>query len=130
MTTVRGCDITSPAGADNVGSRRFWYPLRVDLEGAFRRRLRELIQRKYRSLDRFYLETDFSKGHLSNILRGKGSPTLATVTKIARALEVDAKQLFLQPDKSSRDRVIELVLEAKPEVLRRVSRILQNPEEK
>jgi hypothetical protein len=51
----------------------------VDFEGLFRRRLNELIRQKHRSLDRFYLETDFSKGHLSNILRGKGSPTVATL---------------------------------------------------
>jgi hypothetical protein len=40
----------------------------------FRRRLRKLILAKYPSLDRFYLETDFSKGHLSEILRGKEQP--------------------------------------------------------
>ena len=48
----------------------------MDLEGLFRRRLKQLIEQRYRSLDRFYLETDFSKGHLSEILRGKGSPTV------------------------------------------------------
>jgi hypothetical protein len=47
-------------------------------EVLFRRRRRELVIEKYGSLDRFYLETDFSKGHLSQILRGKRSPSLAT----------------------------------------------------
>jgi hypothetical protein len=32
------------------------------------------VIQKYGSLDRFYLETDFSKAHLSQILRGKRSP--------------------------------------------------------
>ena len=96
----------------------------MDLEGLFRRRLKQLIERKYRSLDRFYLETGLSKGHVSEVLRGKGSPTLATVAKITKALEVDVGELFLQPEKSSRDRAIELVLTAKPETVRRVIRLL------
>jgi transcriptional regulator with XRE-family HTH domain len=40
------------------------------------------------SLHRFYLETDFSKGHLSQILRGKRSPSLCTIVRLARALDV------------------------------------------
>jgi transcriptional regulator with XRE-family HTH domain len=49
---------------------------------------------KYGSLDRFYLETDFSKGHLSQILRGKRSPSLATMTKLAKVLNVRVAELF------------------------------------
>ena len=49
---------------------------------------------KYGSLDRFYLETDFSKGHLSQILRGKRSPSLATIVKLARALDVQVADFF------------------------------------
>ncbi len=63
-------------------------------EALFRRRLRELVIQKYGSLDRFYLETDFSKGHLSQILRGKRSPSLATIVKLARALDVEVANLF------------------------------------
>jgi hypothetical protein len=40
----------------------------VDVEAEFRKRLKYLIKRKYRSLDWFYLETDFSKGHLSEMI--------------------------------------------------------------
>lgn len=54
----------------------------MDAVALFRRRVLELILAKYRSLDRFYLETDFSKGHLSEILRGKGSPTVDTLTSL------------------------------------------------
>lgn len=43
---------------------------------------------KYGSLDRFYPGTDFSKGHLPQILRGKRSPPLPTIVKLARALDV------------------------------------------
>jgi transcriptional regulator with XRE-family HTH domain len=63
-------------------------------EALFRRRLREIVIQKYGSLDRFYLETDFSKGHLSQILRGKRSPSLATIIKLARALDVQVADFF------------------------------------
>ena len=63
-------------------------------EALFRRRLREIVIQKYGSLDRLYLETDFSKGHLSQILRGKRSPSLATMVKLARALDVEVADFF------------------------------------
>ena len=67
-------------------------------EVLFRRRLRELVIEKYGSLDRFYLETDFSKGHLSQILRGKRSPSLATIVKLAHALNVSVSDFFTKTD--------------------------------
>jgi transcriptional regulator with XRE-family HTH domain len=70
----------------------------MDVATLFRRRLRKLILAKYRSLDRFYLETDFSKGHLSEILRGKGSPSVNTLIKLADALDVEACDFFVFPD--------------------------------
>ena len=66
----------------------------MDEEVLFRRRLRQLVIEKYGSLDRFYLETDFSKGHLSQILRGKRSPSLATMAKLAKALGVRIADFF------------------------------------
>lgn len=99
-------------------------PCPVELEGLFRRRLKELIQRKYRSLDRFYLETDFSKGHLSNILRGNGSPTVTTLAKLAKALDIEVNELFVFPERGPRDRAIDLVHGAKPELIRRMIRLL------
>jgi transcriptional regulator with XRE-family HTH domain len=69
----------------------------VDEEALFRRRLRQIVIEKYGSLDRFYLETDFSKGHLSQILRGKRSPSLATIAKLAKVLGVRIADLF-QPN--------------------------------
>lgn len=62
---------------------------------------KQLIERKYRSADRFYLETDFSKGHLSEILRGKGSPTVTTLAKLAKALDIDVRELFTFPERGS-----------------------------
>ncbi len=66
----------------------------MDEEALFRRRLRQLVREKYGSLDRFYLETDFSKGHLSQILRGKRSPSLATIVKLAKTLGVRVSDFF------------------------------------
>lgn len=70
-------------------------------EARFRQRLRELVREKYGSLDRLYLETDFSKGHLSQILRGKRSPSLATIVKLARALNVEVADFFDKGDKKT-----------------------------
>ena len=67
-------------------------------EAQFRKRLRELVREKYGSLDRFYLEPNFSKGHLSQILRGQRSPSLATIVKLARALDVEVSSFFA-PDR-------------------------------
>ena len=97
----------------------------VGLEQDFRKRLRQLIRRKYRSLDRFYLETGVSKGHLSEILRGKGSPSVVTLVKVAKALEVEVKDFFVFPERSPRHRAIELLETADPDTLRRVLRFFQ-----
>lgn len=74
-------------------------------EALFRQRVRELLREKYGSLDRFYLETDFSKGHLSQILQGKRSPSLKTIVKLANALDVEVGELFRtagEPEKGKR----------------------------
>jgi transcriptional regulator with XRE-family HTH domain len=68
-----------------------------DEEARFRARLRQLVLEKYGSLDRFYLETDFSKGHLSQILAGKRSPSVATLAKLAKALDVRIVDFFTTP---------------------------------
>jgi transcriptional regulator with XRE-family HTH domain len=66
----------------------------VSEEALFRRNLRRLVEQKHGSLDRFYLETGFSKGHLSQILSGKRSPSLATMAKLAKALGVRVVDFF------------------------------------
>jgi transcriptional regulator with XRE-family HTH domain len=98
----------------------------MDAATLFRRRVRKLILAKYRSLDRFYLETDFSKGHLSEILRGKGSPTVDTLIKLAKALEVEVCDFFIFPETSDRNRVTELVRSSTPEKIRRLLRELSS----
>jgi hypothetical protein len=41
-----------------------------------------------------YLETEFSEGHLSQIIRGKRSPSLATMIKLAKVLDVRVADFF------------------------------------
>src|SRR5213596_3211820 len=81
----------------------------MDTAALFRKRLKQLILERYRSLDRFYLETDFSKGHLSEILRGVSSPSVATLIKLAQALEVEVKDFFLFPAENRRHRALALL---------------------
>jgi transcriptional regulator with XRE-family HTH domain len=104
----------------------------MPVERPFRRRLRSLINQKYRSLDRFYLETGFSKGHLSDILRGKGSPSISTIERIAAALEVEVLDLFIFPEDRPLDRAVELLRKSKPETVQRVLRLLraEHPEDR
>ena len=66
----------------------------MDEAALFRKRLRQLVIEKYGSLDRFYLETEFSKGHLSQIIRGKRSPSLTTMIKLAKMLDVRVADFF------------------------------------
>jgi transcriptional regulator with XRE-family HTH domain len=70
------------------------------------------------------LETDFSKGHLSNILRGNGNPTVTTLARLAKSLDVDVRDFFVFPERHQKDRAMDLLDAAKPETLRRVLRIL------
>jgi transcriptional regulator with XRE-family HTH domain len=96
----------------------------MDAAALFRRRVRKLILSKYPSLDRFYLETDFSKGHLSEILRGKSSPSVDTLIKLAKALDAEVCDFFIFPERGERDQAIELLRAAPPAVLGRVLRDL------
>jgi len=100
----------------------------MEVAALFRRRLRKLILAKYRSIDRFYLETDFSKGHLSEILRGKGSPSANTLIKLAKLLDLEVCDFFIFPERSERDRAIALLRVASSETVRRIIReLLQEP---
>lgn len=63
-------------------------------EAVFRQRLRQLIEAKYKSVNRFWLETGWSKGRVSHILRGTRSPSLATIAKLAKLLGVEVVDLF------------------------------------
>lgn len=96
----------------------------MDTATLFRKRLKQLILERYRSLDRFYLETDFSKGHLSEILRGISSPSVTTLIKLARALEVEVKDFFIFPSESRRHQALALLETCSKETLEAVLELL------
>jgi transcriptional regulator with XRE-family HTH domain len=91
-------DSTQCLQLQTLGQSSFATRAVANEEALSRRGLREIVIQKYGSLDRFYLETDFSKGHLWQILRGKRSPSLATIVKLAKALDVQVLDFF-RPDR-------------------------------
>jgi transcriptional regulator with XRE-family HTH domain len=57
---------------------------------------------------------------LFEIQRGKGSPSVDTLIKLAKSLDVEVGDFFVFPDRSDRDRVIDLLRSASHEEIRRV----------
>jgi len=96
----------------------------MDTAALFRERLRYFILERYPSLDRFYLETDFSKGHMSEILRGVSSPSVTTLIKLADALEVEVKDFFVFPEENRRHQAMVLLEDCPEETLAMILRQL------
>lgn len=59
-----------------------------------RNRIRELARRRRWPSNTLADFSDMGRGYLSDVLAGKKSPTVRTLAKIARALEVEVKDLF------------------------------------
>jgi hypothetical protein len=103
----RACPpLRSPAGRghSNPRSQESRGAARMPCGRRARRRLRHLILSKYRLLDRFYLETHFSRGHVSEILRGKDSQSISALIKPVAALNVEVCDLFIFPSERLGDR--------------------------
>ena len=90
-------------------SIQFWHCGRMDTAALFCERLKKLVVDRYGSLDRFYLDTGFSKGHLSNLLRGKNSPSLEVLIRLAGLLEIEVKDFFVFPEDNERHALIALL---------------------
>ena len=58
----------------------------------------------------------------SEILRGKGSPTVNTLIKLAEALDVEVCDFFIFAEQNDRARAVELIRNASPETIRRILR--------
>src|SRR5258708_29533236 len=99
----------------------------MDTAVLFRERLRQLILERYPSLDRFYLESGMSKGHLSEILRGVSSPSVTTLLKLAQALEVEVKDFFIFPEASRRHQATALIKNCSEETLEAIFKLLETP---
>ena len=96
----------------------------MDTLTLFRERFRQLLFERYPSLDRFYLEHEFSKGHLSHILRGRQSPSIVTLHKLADMLGVELVDFFIFPGKDKRHQIMGLLTDCSEEVLDAVLRRL------
>ena len=90
----------------------------------FRQRFGQLFFKRYPSLDRFYLEHEFSKGHLSHILRGTRNPSILTLHKLADILGVELVDFFIFPEKDTRHQIMALLADCPEEVLDAVLRSL------
>ena len=96
----------------------------IDTAALFRERLKQLIRERYPSLDRFYLESGLSKGHVSEILRGVSSPSVATLIKLAEALEIEVKDFFIFPEENRRHKAVALLETCSEEKLEAVLKLL------
>jgi hypothetical protein len=101
--------------------------LRGAIGVAFARRLLELTNEKYGSVEKFLLETTFPRKVVSGILRGRGDLRLAMLAKLADSLDVDLWDLFVFPVRGPRDQIIDLVRKADAKTLRQIRRPLSRP---
>ena len=92
----------------------------MDILTLFRERFGQLLFARYPSLDRFYLEHTFSKGHLSHILRGRQSPSVVTLHRLAGMLGVELVDFFIFPEKDTRHQIMALLNDCSEETLEEV----------
>ena len=97
----------------------------MDTLALFRERFGQLLFKRYPSLDRFYLEHEFSKGHLSHILRGTRNPSTLTLHKLADILGVELVDFFIFPEKDKRHQIMALLADCSEETLDAVLRRLR-----
>lgn len=97
----------------------------MDTLTLFRERFGQLLFARYPSLDRFYLEHAFSKGHLSHILHGRQSPSVVTLHRLAGMLGVELVDFFIFPEKDTRHQIMTLLNDCSEETLEEVLHHLQ-----
>jgi transcriptional regulator with XRE-family HTH domain len=66
----------------------------MDIGNRLSKRLKGLIRERRTTAEKLAYESGVSKGNLSDILRGKRSPTLRTLDKIAKNLGVEVRDLL------------------------------------
>ena len=96
----------------------------MDTLALFRQRFQQLLFERYPSLDRFYLENEFSKGHLSHILRGSRNPSTLTLKKLADMLKVEMVDFFIFPRKDKRHQAMALLADCSEDGLDAVLRVV------
>lgn len=76
---------------------------------SFGKRLRELRTDLGISLRDIERDGGIRRGHLGDLERGRASPTVRTIEALARALGLQPFELLVDPERSARDRIAELV---------------------
>ncbi|MCA9665988.1 MAG: helix-turn-helix domain-containing protein [Myxococcales bacterium] len=71
-------------------------------------RIRQLRDECEISFDAFVEEAEIGRGHLSELERGLVVPTLSTLAKLARALEIELLDLLTFPEDSPRQAAVDL----------------------
>ena len=72
------------------------------------------------------MENEFSKGHLSHILRGTQNPSTLTLHKLAGMFNVELVDFFIFPDKDKRHQIMALLPDCSEEMLDTLLRRLRS----
>jgi transcriptional regulator with XRE-family HTH domain len=65
-----------------------------DVHRQLTKRIKELARAKGLSANRLADFAGLGRGFVSNVLTGKKSPTVRTLSKVAKALDVEVRDLF------------------------------------
>lgn len=68
--------------------------MKNDVNIAFGRRVAELRKKASLSQEQFAFKCDIDRTYIGTIERGEKSPTLNTIEKIAKALDISKSELF------------------------------------
>lgn len=81
----------------------------MDTASLFRERLRQLILDRYPYLRSLLFGERCQQGNLSEILPGVSSPSVATLIRLAEALEVEVKDFFIFPAQNRQHQTLALL---------------------
>ena len=87
-------------------------------------RIKALREERGLGLEQLAHEAEFSKGHLSSLERGLVMPTVATLSKLANALGVLVADVVSSPERSLREKVLDLTRHTPTGPLRRLAKDL------
>jgi transcriptional regulator with XRE-family HTH domain len=87
-------------------------------------RIKALREERGLGLEELAHAADFSKGHLSSLERGLVMPTVATLSKLADALEVLVADIVSSPERSLREKVLDLTRHTPTGPLKRLAKDL------
>jgi transcriptional regulator with XRE-family HTH domain len=78
------------------------------LAKAIGRRVRVLLAERGLTQEKLAYGSDVPKATITNLAKGLARPSVVTLKKIARGLDVELFDLFIDPEASERQRVVDL----------------------